>query len=72
MPKLKTHKGLKRRIKLTGGGRIKHRRRGTSHLNSGIPGKRKRRLHQDVVVHASTARKMQGALHTRVTGPKQT
>ncbi len=70
MHKLKTHKGMKRRIRITGGGKIKHRRRGTSHLNSGIPGKRRRGLHKDVVVHATVARKMQGALHTRVTGPR--
>ncbi len=72
MGKLKTHKGLQKRIKLTGQGKVKHRRRGTSHLNSGITGSRRRHLHQDVVVHASMARKMQGALHTRVTGPTNT
>lgn len=68
--KLKTHKGLLKRVRITGGGQIKHPRRGTSHLNSGIPGKRRRHLHSDVIVHASMAKKMEKALHTRVTGPK--
>ena len=73
MPKkLKTHKGLLKRVKITGQGKVKHRRRGTSHLNSGIPGKRRRHLHSDTLVHASMAGKIEKALHRRVTGPKNT
>ena len=32
--KHKTHKGLAKRVRGTGTGKVKHRRRGTSHLNS--------------------------------------
>ena len=39
MPKLKTHKGLAKRIKITASGKIKHKRMGASHLMSGTPGK---------------------------------
>lgn len=42
--KLKTHKGLKKRIKVTGKGKILHWRAGKSHLLSKKSQKRKRRL----------------------------
>jgi large subunit ribosomal protein L35 len=73
MPKthLKTHKGLKKRVRVTGSGKVKHKRRGTSHLNSGLTGSKHRELRQDIVVPGNMARKMQEALHQRLTGPKQ-
>lgn len=42
--KLKTHKGLKKRIKVTGTGKILHWRAGKSHLLAKKREKRKRRL----------------------------
>ncbi len=69
MPKLKTHKGLLKRVRITGRNKIKHRRRGTSHLNSGFTGERRRSLHQDTIAHGSVARKLEQALHVRVNGP---
>lgn len=42
--KLKTHKGLKKRIKVTGTGKILHWRAGKSHLLAKKTSKRKRRL----------------------------
>ncbi|MEO0087311.1 MAG: 50S ribosomal protein L35 [candidate division WOR-3 bacterium] len=42
--KLKTHKGLKKRIKVTGTGKILHWRAGKSHLLAKKTQKRKRRL----------------------------
>ncbi|MCX7837036.1 MAG: 50S ribosomal protein L35 [candidate division WOR-3 bacterium] len=42
--KLKTHKGLKKRIKITGKGKILHWRAGKSHLLAKKTKKRKRRL----------------------------
>jgi large subunit ribosomal protein L35 len=44
MPKQKTHKGLKKRFRLTANGKIKHRCAGTSHLASRKTQKRKRNL----------------------------
>ena len=32
MPKIKTHKGVKKRFRTTGRGKVKHRCAGTSHL----------------------------------------
>lgn len=50
MPKQKTHKGMKKRYKLTATGKVKHRKRGRGHLLSGKTSKRKRQLRQDAVV----------------------
>jgi large subunit ribosomal protein L35 len=44
MPKQKTHKGVKRRFRLTATGKVKHRRAGTSHLQVRVSAKRKRKL----------------------------
>ena len=44
MPKQKTHKGTKKRFRLTATGKVKHRRAGTSHLQVRLTSKRKRDL----------------------------
>jgi large subunit ribosomal protein L35 len=44
MPKMKTHKGVKKRFRATSKGKVKHRRAGTSHLNSRLTPKRRREL----------------------------
>jgi len=44
MPKLKTHKGLAKRIKITKSGKIKRRRAFRSHLREKKSAKRKRHL----------------------------
>lgn len=44
MPKQKTHKGTKKRFRLTAKGKVRHRRSGTSHLAARMSHKRKRNL----------------------------
>lgn len=44
MPKMKTHKGTKKRFRLTAKGKAKHRQCGTSHLATRMSPKRKRKL----------------------------
>ena len=44
MPKQKTHKGTKKRFRLTATGKAKHRQAGTSHLAARMTQKRKRQL----------------------------
>lgn len=44
MPKMKTHKGIKKRFRITASGKVKHRGAGTSHLATGMSQKRKRTL----------------------------
>ncbi|NOY28593.1 MAG: 50S ribosomal protein L35 [Planctomycetes bacterium] len=44
MPKQKTHKGTKKRFRLSASGKAKHRSAGTSHLAGRMSQKRKRNL----------------------------
>jgi large subunit ribosomal protein L35 len=44
MPKMKTHKGTKKRFRLTASGQAKHRSAGTSHLAVRRSKKQRRRL----------------------------
>lgn len=44
MPKMKTHKGSKKRFRVSSKGKVSHKRAGMSHLMSGMSGKRKRKL----------------------------
>ena len=50
MPKLKTHKGTKKRFRATANGKVKHRPAGTSHRQSRMSNKRKRKLRGDTVL----------------------
>jgi large subunit ribosomal protein L35 len=51
MPKQKTHKGVKKRFRVTANGKVKHRQAGTSHLASHKTHKRKRMLRGTKVLH---------------------
>ena len=44
MPKMKTHKGSKKRFRVTALGKLKRKQAGKKHLNSPKTGKRKRHL----------------------------
>ncbi len=44
MPKQKTHKGTKKRFRLSATGKAMHRKAGTSHLAARMSHKRKRQL----------------------------
>ena len=46
MPKMKTHKGAKKRFKITGSGKVKRMRAFKSHILTKKSPKRKRRLRQ--------------------------
>ncbi len=50
MPKQKTHKGLKKRIKVTASGKLKRKRAFGSHLMSGKNAKRRRRIGNSTLV----------------------
>jgi large subunit ribosomal protein L35 len=52
MPKMKTHKALKRRFKLTANGKIKRNRPGRRHILTKKSPKRKRQLRQAGFVDA--------------------
>lgn len=62
MPKQKTHKGLAKRMKVTGRGKLKHRRPGASHLMSVKNAKRRRHIRKTSVVHGGKEKEMKAAL----------
>lgn len=53
MPKIKTHKGAKRRLRLTGNGKIMHSKIGKSHLRRKKAPRVKRQYSRDVVLDPS-------------------
>lgn len=62
MPKQKTHKGLNKRVKVTGRGKVKRRQSFTGHLLSGRPGKMRRRLRQPTLMPKTEAKRTRAAL----------
>lgn len=57
MPKMKTHKGAKKRIKVTGSGKFIVKHSGKSHILTKKTHKRKKRLGQDMVLTGGAERK---------------
>ena len=62
MPKQKTHKGTKKRFRLTAKGKAKHRQSGTSHLAARMSQKRKRNLRGTDMAEPAEAKKVRDAL----------
>lgn len=60
--KLKTHKGTKKRFKVSKQGKIKRWRAGGSHLLSKKKSKRKRKLKQSTLASKSDLHKIRGLL----------
>jgi large subunit ribosomal protein L35 len=66
MPKLKTHKGMKKRFKVSATGKVSHKRCGSSHLNSHKSGKKIRRLRKKAFLTVSAeAHRVRKALKVR-------
>ncbi|PIF02806.1 MAG: 50S ribosomal protein L35 [Propionibacterium sp.] len=57
MPKMKTHSGTKKRVKVTGSGKLMHRQANLGHLNEHKSATRMRRLKGNVVLAAPEAKK---------------
>ncbi len=62
MPKMKTHKGTKKRFRITANGKVKHRGAGTSHLAIRMSQKRKRNLRGTRVLDDAFTRMIHDAL----------
>ncbi|MEX2187909.1 MAG: 50S ribosomal protein L35 [Pirellulales bacterium] len=62
MPKQKTHKGTKKRFRVTANGKVKHRAAGTSHLAAGMSKKRRRNLRGTRVLSEASAKNVKRAL----------
>lgn len=66
MPKLKTHKGMKKRFKISATGKVSHKKCGSSHLMSHKSGKQVRSLRKKRFLNVSAEnRRIRNALLTR-------
>ena len=64
--KMKTHKGVKKRFKVSANGKVSHKRCGSSHLNSHKSGKQIRRLRKKSFVKVGAeAQRLRRAVQTR-------
>ena len=62
MPKQKTHKGTKKRFRLSAKGKVKHRSAGTSHLATRKDQKRIRKLRGTTTTSAANVKAIKKAL----------
>lgn len=58
MPKQKTHKGMKKRFRITATGKVKHRKCNRGHFFSSKSGKVKRQNRNDPVVEGAWAKEI--------------
>ncbi len=58
MPKMKSHKGLKKRVRITRNGKVMHRRSNSGHLMSGKSGDRCRNLRRAASFKPALAKRM--------------
>jgi large subunit ribosomal protein L35 len=65
MPKLKTHKGVAKRVKVTKRGKIKRHQAFHGHLMAGKSGSRRRRLKGPVTANKQVARRLARLLGLR-------
>ncbi|HET9026339.1 MAG TPA: 50S ribosomal protein L35 [Trueperaceae bacterium] len=62
MPKLKTHKGTKARVKITGRGKVKAMRSGKRHLNFKKSGRKIRQGRTDLIIAKPEADRIKALL----------
>lgn len=58
MPKMKTHRGAAKRLRVTGTGKVAYRKSGKSHLLSKKTAKRKRSLRQGGIIGPADKKRM--------------
>ncbi|WP_408955832.1 50S ribosomal protein L35 [Natroniella sp. ANB-PHB2] len=62
MGKMKTHKGMKKRVKKTGRGKFKRKKAYRSHLMTKKSGNRKRKLNKDALVDEGNQKRVEKLL----------
>ncbi len=62
MPKMKTHKGLKKRIKITAKGKVRYKRSFAGHLMSGKSGDRCRAMRRPSLLEGAIKKRIKIAL----------
>ncbi len=65
MPKMKTHKGLLKRVKVTANGKVKFKSRNSGHLMSGKSGNRCRNLRKKSILKSAMRKRVKAALAGR-------
>jgi large subunit ribosomal protein L35 len=65
MPKMKTHSGTKKRVKVTGSGRLRREQANKRHLLEGKSSRRTRRLTPDADVSPADAKQVKRLLGKR-------
>jgi large subunit ribosomal protein L35 len=65
MPKLKTHKGVAKRVKVTKRGKVRRYQAWHGHLMTGKSGSRRRRLKKSVIANKQVARRLARLLGLR-------
>jgi len=63
MPKLKTHKGIAKRVKTTANGKLKHHKGFHSHILTKKSGNRKRNLRKAKLLNKTYQKKYKSLLH---------
>ena len=64
MGKLKTHKGVKKRFRVTGRGKLVYARSGRRHLLTSKSGKKSRKLGRPAMVSSTNEEKLRLLLHS--------
>ncbi len=62
MPKMKTHSGAKKRVRLTGTGKVRRGKAGKSHMMIGKNKRRLRRLRKNDIVHPTNEKNIKRLL----------
>ena len=63
MPKQKSHNGLRKRVKITARGKVKHRKAFSGHLMSHKDGDHRRRLRNPTLASRGDMKRLKGLLH---------
>ncbi len=58
MPKMKTKSGVKKRVKITASGRVKHKKQGLRHILTKKSKKRKRQLRKHTTLNLTDEKRM--------------
>jgi large subunit ribosomal protein L35 len=67
MPKMKTHKATAKRFKITGKGKLRRRKQGSSHLRRKKSKRSKRKMRQDVETDLVDVKRIERLLGRRFT-----
>jgi large subunit ribosomal protein L35 len=66
MPKIKTHKATAKRFKITGSGKLRRRKQGSSHLRRRKTKRARREMNQDLKVSPSDVKRIERLLARRL------